>query len=273
MKLKKSSKKVNATNVTKIEPLFFKSFKLAKSSPNKVGLMVLFDLMFLVSIFALYRLSNYFAQSIFVPTSFASFMVFFILSLIYYLIVLFVYSFFKYSILDFIKSMFDKTTFSFKRLGQFYSLNIVIAGIFFAIILVANFLLASVQPQYRPFVFLILAIPFVLFLYVIINASHSLFYEGASMKDSIKKSFKITFTKIKIYRETILIMILFALLLWLLFLGSGFLIRFIASKNYNFYLSTYIYFKQASVVIFDLVFYFIIVINRISFYALVRENK
>ena len=260
-------------DIQKRELLFIKSFNLAKSNPNKTGLMILFDILFLVSFLGLQTLSQYFAQSIAIPTTVSSVLVFLIFSLIYYLMVLFAYSFFKYSILDFIKSLFQSTEFSFKRLGQFYSLNIIIAGVFFAIMILANFLLASIKAQYRPFVFIFLAVPYLLFLYVMVNTSHSLFYQGFSIKDAIRKGFKITFREIRIYRETILIMILFALLLWLLFFGSGYSIRFVASKNYNLYLNMYAYLKHASIIIFDVVFYLAILINRISFYAIAREIK
>lgn len=256
----------------KKEPLFLKSIRLAKSSPNKTGLMILFDMMFIASILALNALAKYFSQSVAAPTALSSAFNFIAFSLVFYLVLLFAYSFFKYIILDQIKSLFGKAEFSFKRLGQFYSLNIVIAGIFFAAMLLANFLLASVKDQYRPFVFIFLAIPYLLFLYILVNTSHSLFYEGNSIKEAIKKSFRVAFTKMKAYRETILIMILTALALWLLFLGSGYLIRLLASKNYNLYLSAYAYFKQASIIVFDLVFYLVILINRVSFYALIKEE-
>ena len=154
---------MKSKNIVKKEPLFVKSFKLAKSNPNKAGLMVLFDAMFLVSFFGLQILATNFSQSIAVFATSASIFIFIVFSLIYYLIVLFVFSFFKYSILDFIKSLFEKTGFSFKRLGQFYSLNLIIAGIFFAIMILANFLLASIKEQYRPFVFIFLAAPYPLF--------------------------------------------------------------------------------------------------------------
>lgn len=252
---------------------FKKSFRLLKSNPDKTSLMVLFDALFLAAIFSLYRLANYFAQSLVIPKTALSAFVFIAFSLAYYLMILLAYSFFKYGILDFIKSLFEKTKFSFKRLGQFYSLNIMIAGIFFAIILFFNFVLSSIKQSYAPFVFIIIAIPYLLLLYVVVNTSHPLFYEGSSIKESIKKSLKITFTKIKAYRESILAMILLALLLWLLFLGSGYLVRLLASKNYPLYLSLYAYFKQASIIIFDLAFYLVILINRVSFYAIVRENK
>ena len=266
-------KPVPKIKIEKKESLFIKSFKLAKSNPNKTGLMILFDALFLVSIFALNALATYFAQSLAAPTILSSALVFISFSLIYYLIALFAYSFFKYSVLDCINSLFEKTEFSFKRLAQFYSLNIIIAGIFFAIMLLGNYLLVSIKVQYRPFVFIFLAIPYLLFLYVIANISHSLFYQGSSIKDSIKKSFRITFTKMKVYRETILIMILLALVLWLLFFGSGYLIRLIGAKNYSLYLNAYAYFKQASIIVLDIVFYLAILVNRISFYSITKEIK
>ena len=266
-------KPVPKLKIERKESLFIKSFRLAKSNPNKTGLMILFDVLFLVSIFALNALATYFAQSLVVPSTLSSAFVLIAFSLIYYLIALFAYSFFKYSVLDCIKSLFEKAEFSFKRLAQFYSLNIVIAGIFLAIMLLANFIVVSIKPEYRPFLFILLAIPYLLFLYVIANISHSLFYQGNSIKDSIKKSFRITFTKMRVYRETILIMVLFALALWLLFFGSGYLIRVIGAKNYSLYLNMYAYFKQASIIVFDLAFYLVILINRISFYAISRESK
>lgn len=261
----------------KKELLFIKSFKLLKSNLNKTGLMILFDVLFIVSAFGLQTLFKYFAQSlnisIAIPKTTATAFIYIAFSLIYYLIVLFAYSFFKYCVLDFIRSLFERAEFSFKRLGQFYSLNITIAGIFFAVMIVLNFLLASIKPNYQPFIFIFLAVPYLLVLYMTANTSHSLFYEGASIKESIKKGFSMTFTKIKAYKEIILALVLSAFVLWLLFFGSGYIIRLIASRNYNLYLNTYTYFKQASIVVFDIVFYLVILINRVSFYATIRETK
>ncbi len=271
MKTKHSPKKL----VVVKESLFVKSFRLAKANPNKTGLMVLFDVLFLISIFALNRLIQYISPfligGIIAPTL-ATGILFVTFSLIYYLIALFTYSFFKYSVLDSIKSIFANTDSSFNRLGQFYALNIVIAGIFFAVMLAANLIMGSIQTSYAPYVFIVLAIPYLLFLYVITNISHSLFFQGASIKDSVKKGFTITFTKMKVYRETVLVMIVLALFLWLLFLGGGYLVRFIGAKNYTLYLSLYAYFKQASIIVFDIVFYLAILINRLSFYDSTRER-
>ena len=250
---------------------FITSLRLVMNNPNKIGLMLLFDILFLVSTFVLQILFGYFAKSLVVPQTLASAFIFIIFSLIYYLIIIFAYSLFKYGILDFIKSLFEKSEFSFKRLGQFYSLNIVIAGIFFSIMLLFSFILSSIKQTYAPFVFIFLAVPYLLFLYIVTNISHSLFYQGASTKESIKKTFEITFAKMKIYREIILVMILAALSLWLLFFGSGYLIRLIASKNYTLYLNWYKYFKYASIIVFYLAFYLVILINRIAFYQIIRN--
>src|SRR3989338_1747996 len=152
------------------DSLFFKSLKLARANPSKIGLMALFDFLFLVSAFMLYRLTGFFAPNIPIPKALSPIFVFLALSLIYYLVVLFAYSFFKYCLLDCVKSLFGNTEFSFRRLGQFYSLNIVIAGIFFAVMMLLSLFLSSINQEYAPFVFIVLAVPYLLFLYAVINA-------------------------------------------------------------------------------------------------------
>jgi len=67
--------------------------------------------------------------------------------------------------------------------------------------------------------------------------------------------------------------ILLALVLWLLFFGSGYLVRVIGAKNYSLYLNAYAYFKQASIIVLDLVFYFAVLVNRISFYSITKDSK
>ena len=266
-------KHVFKKTITIRESYFIKSVKLAKSNPNKLALMILFDILFVVAVFSSNIILQYFSKSIYVTQPLWSIVTFIALSLFYYLLMLLVYSFFKYLVLDYIKSLFEKSEFSFERLGQFYGLNVAIAGIFFASIVLFNYILNYIYPSYRPIVFIVVAVPYLLFLYVMLNASHSMFYSGNSMINSLKNGTKITFTKIKVYRETILIMIIFALLLWLLFFGAGYLIRLVASKNYSFYLSAYAFYKQATIIVFDVVLYLVILINRITFYSLIKERN
>ncbi len=251
--------------------LFAKSFNLAKSSPGKIGLIVLFDVSFLASFYYILPFFlGYSAGSILWPQSGAFIYVYLISDFIYRLLQIFVYSFFKYSILDFIKSLFQKTEFSFRRLGQFYLLNIIlILPLFIAF----NFLLDNIKEAYRPYFFVITGIPIFLFLYVILNLSQSFFYDGNSLKNSLRNSFSLTFGKMRSYRETIGVIILALLVLGLLFLIAGSLVRFSTSGNYLLYLKTYDYFKTAAIVIVDIVMYLIILINRISFYYVAREAK
>ena len=253
--------------------LFVKSFNLAKSSPGKTGLMVLFDAMFIISFFTLQKLFGYFASNLAVSSLTSTFYLLIIFSLIYYLVILFLYSFFKYSVLDFIKSLFNETKFSFNRLWQFYILNIAIAGIFLAIMLALNFILINIREPYAPYAFIVLAAPYSLFLYIVVNISHSKFYEGNTIKTAIKKSIIASIAKIKNYRETIFVMVIGALILWLSFLGIGYLLRLSTSMNFSLYLIFYSYFKQASIIVLDIVIYLFILINRISFYAAIKENK
>ena len=254
------------------ESLFLKSIKLAKSNPNKIGLMLLFDVLFIIAAFSLNSILQYFAQSIAITQPLWSIITFIVISLVYYLLMLLVYSFFKYLVLDYIKSLFEKSSFSFNRLGQFYGLNVVLAAIFFASILLFDYAIRYIQIQYWPWVFVSIAVPYLILFYVMVNTSHTLFYSGSSIKDSLRNGLKITFMKLKAYRETILVMIIAALILWLLFFGAGYLIRLVASKNYSLYLSAYAYNKQATIIVFDVVLYFVILINRITFYGIMKEN-
>ncbi len=272
--------KASQKPVLKKIPLFARSLSLAKPNPGKIGLMVLFDFMFFfVFFFVLPELNDwlkmYIAKNISLSqnVSFYFILIFLLLGLIYYLMVLLIYSFFKYCVLDSVKSLFEAAQFSFKRLWQFYSLNIVIAGIFFAVFAFIDFLLMRIKEDYRIPVFVIFAAPIILFLYIILNTSHSSFYEGSSIKASLKKGFESAFTKIKAYKEAVAVLLVAGSLLWLVLAAIGYLIRIPASKNYGLYANAYAYFTQSSLVIFYVVFYFIILINRISFYAMAREDK
>lgn len=249
------------------------SLRLIKENPGKIGLMILFDALFLVFFFVLKRFFEYFAGQFPLPTTSGALYIFIIFTFIYYLLLLFAYSFFKYSLLSFVKSLFDKPRFSLDRLWDFYLLNVIIAGIFFGIMLALNLLLASVKQNYAPYLFILLAIPYALFLYVIVNLAHSVFYNGASIKGALKRIFNAAFTKMKVYRETVFLMIFAAFAAWLVFLGSGYLIRSFTSGNYTNYLIAYSYFRQISIIVIDVLIYLIILINRISFYAAVNYPK
>ena len=252
--------------------LFFKSFGIAKSNLGKVGLIVLFDALFLVALFVFRSFGEYSNNILGVPTAWNDIFVRLLFYFLYFFAVLFLYSFFKYAVLDFIKSLLSKTTFSFYRIGKFYLLNIFIAVIYFIFFLLINIILSGIKEESKIFIFFVLAVPFFLFLYAAINVFHSLFYEGVSIKDTIKKGFGIIFGKIKSYRETIFALILAAFALLAFFYLIGYLVR-LTSGNYRLYLALYSYLNKAVQIAATLVFYFVILVNRISFYSLAIEFK
>jgi|SRR3989338_7211745 len=249
--------------------LFAKSFNLLKANPGKAGLMILFDVSFFLSFYyILPLLARYFTDSLIIPQQLVVYL-YALLSFAYIIFQLFLYSFFKYALLDSVRSIYQKTIFSFDRLGKFFILNfLLIIPLFFAY----NFVLDGIKEAYRPYFFVFTGIPIFLMLYVILNLSHSFFYEGNTIMGSLRKSFAIAFGNIKAYREAISIIILTSLFLGLLFLIAGYLIRIFTSQDYILYLSIYGYFKRIAIIILDLVLYFIIITNRISFYSIARQK-
>lgn len=269
--------------------LFLDSLRLAKSNPHKLGLMILFDALFLASFFAFQNFFRYIAPGLSAaaaPNSIYPIILKAIFTFIYVLFALFLYSFFKYCVLDFIRSLFGPGKFSFRSLGRFYLLNIIIAGVFFVISVIAGFILVNIKEAFQPYIFILIASPYwaalnkysvlslhSLIFYIVLNISHSLFYDGSSAIESAKKGFVITFTKIKSYRKTVSVIILAALIFGIVFLGINYSLRPLAAKNFYLFISVNSFFQQASVIVFNIVFYIILLINRISFYKAARGYK
>ena len=251
---------------------FLQSCRVVKSNLSISGMIILFDLMFLVSFLTMQKLSSYSALAIVPYVNVNSLLLLFVLSSIYYLILLFVYSIFKFSVLGFIKSLFAKPRPLFGEFWKFYVLNLVIALIFLAVMLVFDYILVNLKPDFAPYAFLVMATPYALILYAAVNISQSLFCHGNPLAASLKKGFAITFTEMKRYRETVLALIIAAAALWIIFLGVGYIIRISTSANYILYLKTYSVFGEASKWAISIVFYFLIFINRISFYKITRDK-
>lgn len=254
------------------DSVFLQSYRIVKSNLGISGIIFLFDLMFLVSFLTMQKLSSYSAQAIVPYINANPLLLLFVLSSIYYLILLFVYSVFKFSVLGFIKSLFAKSRSSFREFWKFYVLNLVIALVFLAVMLALDYILANLKPDFAPYVFLVMAIPYALILYAVVNISQSLFCHGNTLAASLKKGFAITFTKTKRYRETVLAMIISAAALWIIFLGIGYIIQVSTSANYALYLKTYSVFGEALKWAISIVFYFLIFINRISFYRITQDK-
>ena len=254
----------------KKEWLFLKSFRLAKANLGKIGLMLLFDLLFFVSFLYVFpAFAKYLNQNIPISQTVSFAITLIVLDIVYKLLTLFVYSFFKYCVLDSIKSIFHKAEFSLSRLWKFYLLNILL---FAPPYLALGFILSGIKEAYRPYVFIFLGLAISPFLYILINTAQSYFYQGNSVKKSISKGFEFLSRK-EAYKEIIIIVAIFLLLYGALLWLISYSFNYIVSNSYTSYLIQHAYFKSISIIVFDAFFYFIILVNRLSFYSLAKESQ
>ena len=177
-----------------------------------------------------------------------------------------VYSFFKYTSMIYLQQFFSKKKNSYSMFLNFFFLNFIIGSIFFIILAVFDILLSSLQDAYRPYFFLIIVFPYFLYLYFAINISHSSYFSGKNFIGSLKNGFFGIFLEFKKYlmiiiRTAVIVAALFALL-WVL----GKIIQSFATSNYQFYQAIYYYFQIFTIIIFYVVAYLLIFLNRIEFY-------
>ena len=253
------------------ESMFFRSFRLAKSSMAKTSLMVLFDVSFFLSFYyVLPLIASYSVQGIAVLQGSSFLAAYLVFSIVYTMLVIFAYSFFKYCVLDFVSSMLEKRLFSFRRLFAFFLLNIVL---YLPVFLAFSFILDSIREAYRPYFFFAVGVPFGILLYLIVNISNSIFYHGASIRRSLKGSFRIIFSGFKSCSGTILPIIIAAVILALFLWVAGSAVSLLFAGNYFLYLRAYSYFTSAGIVLTSAVFYLVLLVNRISFYSIAMDKN
>lgn len=261
-----------------LESSFSKVFSIIKKNPKKYIYTILIDFIFLALIVFLGRSLNSL-----IPTNPQQLMGFLkaksnilIFSLLYaslyYLLIIFIYSITKLSILKIIKSLHEKSKLNLKGLKKFYLLNILIFIIFFStVLIVVGILSLTLKEDFLKYIILILSIPYLFFVYSIINIAHTLYIKGAK-KGIIKKSISIVFNKLNKYGMFIVwdIILLF---IYLLFYNIVHLIfKFTIFTNQqilNAYGNTYMkLFNILSIILF----YLMIAFNRIYFYKKIDKN-
>ena len=247
-----------------------KSLKLVKEKPKLFGLMILFDILFVVGGILFRKLTELFARSLVIPQNVTGLLTVTLLSIMYYLAMLFVYTFIKYHILHYVEAYFQKMRFTYDRLGKFFILNLILGGIFFMEMIVLFFFLQSTKAEFRPFLLIIFMVPLIIFSYLLLEISHSLFI--LENRRPISTAIKTVFTRIKIYKETFLSILIPGIILTILFVITGFFIRLNAPKDYFAYYAAYTKFQQVIGIIILIVLYFIIVLNQIIFYMYSKEN-
>jgi hypothetical protein len=186
---------------------------------------------------------------------------------VYYAFITFIYSLLKLKILNFITNLYEKRKFTLKRLGKFYLLNLSILALFvFTALILLGILTLLIQKEALAPITLILLIPFLFFLYSIINISHTFFIN--KKEKPLKSSFKILFTKINKYGMFIVWNIALILIYLIFYNIIHLLLKFTIFTNQEI-LAAYggIYLKTLNIVSLIAVF-LLIAFNRIYFYEL-----
>lgn len=261
----------------KKQSYFKDSLSLIKSNPWPSLKIVLFDILFVLSISLLYFVISFIISFNFDPFNISNQMVvtYLVVFLIYYLILFFLYTFFKFIDLNIIKSLLKKSSSDYERLIKFYYLNLGICFSMFITFLVLNivFLIGSRQ-EYAPYIFMIINIPLFLIFYTFMNVSHSIF--SGSKDVNLTKIILKTFNFIKqpkkyigIYINNAFVITFYFIFFYLigLILKATVFQDIVASYNYFVWYSTFF------VILTTIFFYLIIYFNRIYFYIIIKDLK
>lgn len=248
--------------------LFLEVFRKIKSAPSLFFYMLLFDAMFLLSIYSANKIVGVFSEGrIILPIYALAYMA------VYFLIFVVLYSFFKYSILHFIRSMFEKTELNFGRFGKFYLINVIVFFVFGVIF----FILSAIVPlliveSYQKLILWTLLILLFFFSYSFLNIYHSYVINKTKTKNTVLSSFNFTFRRIPSYISVFLGSILFMFVYFLIWYIAGYILKYtLFSKpvpmSYNAIYNAL--FSIATIIIF----YLINAFNRIYFYLIVLKKK
>lgn len=250
---------------------FFKIFNDLRDNPKTGFHIVLFDILFIVSINVLYWLVSFLIITDVTKINAGLAIMYLVLTIVYYLVLVFIYAFFKYNIMKSIKSLYGEKSKENLSLKKFYMFNLIIFVIFFATTFTLNsiFLLSAVE-ELRPFVFMILNVPLFLIGYILINISHSKFFLKSEKKLAIiKKSFN-SFLALKNYFFVFIYDLILIIIYFIIFYVIGWILRTTiftgqsAAVRYSWY--------EASFVVVSVVFFYLLLyINRIYFYKRIKD--
>jgi len=246
------------------ESLFLKSLKLIIKKPQNLLYFILFDLLFILAVYALSKIFSYVP----VPKSFSIALLY---SLLNFTIFVFVYSFFKYAVLDYIVSFMKKTEFSFKRLKDFFMLNVLLFLVFSIVMVLVNMILVfSVKQEYMQIFLSVVSIIVFIFIYTLMNISHSFFVLGSTWKESFFRANSVVFKKMKkylpVYGFSILVLIIIMLIGNLVFVLLKPLMQSKVLNFYQVYMTVYY-------IVTMLFMYALHIVNRLYFYLITGKVK
>lgn len=250
------------------EKIFLEVLRKIKSNPSLFFCMLLFDAMFLLSIYSANKIVGVFSEGrIILPIYALAYMA------VYFLIFVALYSFFKYSILHFIKSMFEKDVLDFDNFGKFYLLNIILLFVFAIIFLLLSAIVPLIIAQdYQKLILRIMLILFLFFSYAILNLCHSYFINKKKIRCSLSSAFNSAFKKLPSYMPVFLGSMFFLVIYFLIYMLIGYILKYtLFSKPVPLHYNTLynLVFSIATIT----VFYLINAFNRIYFYLILQKTK
>jgi len=144
-------------------------FKALRKNPGISGTILLLDICFIASFLILQNLFGLLAASISISSFGSAVFAFTAMSALYYAILISAYSFFKLNILFCCSNLYGKPKNNSHKLLNFTILNLLIALIFFGIMLFFNFIFGGLKPNAQIGLFFAVA-PFYLIYLPVVQA-------------------------------------------------------------------------------------------------------
>lgn len=252
--------------------IYIHLFRLIIKNPKVTFKIIIFDILFLVSIQLFYLFSDYIINNNFSISSAIKISILLLFLIIYVFGFVLIYSFFKFRVLNLVRSIFINKKNKTKFL-KFYKLNL-----FIFIILISTFLLInlivynSTKLQFQRYTLIIINIIFFIIMYIIINFIHSNFLELNKIKNLtlITKGLKSTISVQKYY-GIIILNIIYLIITSLILYFTGMIVNNTIFNEGVTPTALNIYNGTISI-ISGLIIYFIFFYNRLYFYHKVLKK-
>ena len=264
------------------------TIQLTKKNWKKLGLILVWDILFILLLVNLRFVSANFNGWVFTQLSGSSQVMDIIAVLSLFttesLLSIAIYSFFKFLILGNVQGIFKKTELKFNRFFSFIKLNWIIGVPVFFIYLFLYILIMSylgntisegidnpISLLFNLFIILVTVLITLIYFYTLINIAHHIFLKEKSMKKTLKHTFINSF-RIRSYKSywSNLKIIFISLIILLVF--YGFMKMFVLTS-----VSAYLRYggihKMGSTTIIILTGYFLLLFNRINFYSEIVDRE
>lgn len=260
--------------------LFAKVGKEIKSAPAAFSMMVMLDFLFLFSLIIFNKLMRFlipsspdaFIKSFASPWLALSMGLF--LMVFYYLMLVLLYSFFSCCIIKLIYKTFDKKNISFKTLPKFFLLNLTIALMLFAAIMIILILIPMLiaQKTAMAVVIVILAAVIAFFGYPFCIAAQLMFFTEKKIKATVAKSFRFVFLRFKKYSPVYLWSLLIVIAYLILSLIVGLILKFISFGNADVLSKIASVYDPIFIGVTTVLLVCMLVFNRIYVYFIVKQK-